>query len=154
MAVALCTLPWLGFVPDKVSVAPPVAVARLAEQLKVDPEELRSYGKRAKTRTDHLRLVAQYLSWRLPTTLELKELDEFLLARAMEPEYTAPRQSTSPAATAALALGLLPGRAVKPLGPATDGSDVRVVAIDHCWSRASTWTGPADEGRLRGRVIA
>lgn len=50
----------------------------------MNPEELRSYGKRAKTRTDHLRLVAQYLSWRLPTTLELKELDEFLLARAME----------------------------------------------------------------------
>lgn len=78
LAVALS---WLGFVPDKVSAAPPVAVARLAEQLKVNPDELRSYGKRAKTRTDHLRLVAQYLSWRLPTTLELKELDEFLLAR-------------------------------------------------------------------------
>ncbi len=28
VAVALCTLPWLGFVPDKVSTAPPVAVAR------------------------------------------------------------------------------------------------------------------------------
>jgi len=28
--------------------------------------------------------VAKYLGWRLPTTLELKELDEFLLARAME----------------------------------------------------------------------
>jgi len=29
LAVQLCTLPWLGFVPDKVSGAPPVAVARL-----------------------------------------------------------------------------------------------------------------------------
>jgi hypothetical protein len=45
---------------------------------------IRSYGRRAKTRTDHLRLAAQYLGWRAPTTLELKELDEFLLARAME----------------------------------------------------------------------
>jgi hypothetical protein len=59
-------------------------VARLAEQLGVDPAGLRSYGRRAKTRTEHLRLVAKYLGWRLPTTLELKELDEFLLARAME----------------------------------------------------------------------
>ncbi|MCE7011757.1 Tn3 family transposase [Kibdelosporangium philippinense] len=84
LAVGLCTLPWLGFVPDKVSTAPPVAVARLANQLGVDPAVLRSYGRRAKTRTEHLRLVAQYLSWRLPTTLEMKELDEFLLARAME----------------------------------------------------------------------
>jgi hypothetical protein len=39
---------------------------------------------RAKTRTDHLRLAAQYLGWRALTTLGLKELDEFLLARAME----------------------------------------------------------------------
>ncbi|MGH3863705.1 DUF4158 domain-containing protein, partial [Actinokineospora sp.] len=84
LAVALCTLPWLGFVPDKVSAAPPVAVARLADQLGVDPVELRSYGRRAKTRTEHLRLVAQYVGWRAPSTLELKELDEFLLARAME----------------------------------------------------------------------
>ena len=84
LAVALCTLPWLGFVPDKVSAAPPVAVARLADQLGVDPVELRSYGRRAKTRTEHLRLVAQYLGWRPPSTLELKELDDFLLARAME----------------------------------------------------------------------
>lgn len=37
LAVTLCTLPWLGFVPDEVRSAPPVAVARLAEQLQVDP---------------------------------------------------------------------------------------------------------------------
>lgn len=84
LAVALCTLPWLGFVPDRVTSAPRVAVARLADQLGVDPDELRSYGRRAKTRTAHLRLVAKYLGWRLPTTMELKELDEFLLARALE----------------------------------------------------------------------
>lgn len=84
LAVSLCTLPWLGFVPDKVSAAPAVAVARLANRLGVDPVELGGYGRRAKTRTEHLRLVARYLSWRLPTTLELKALDEFLLARAME----------------------------------------------------------------------
>jgi hypothetical protein len=64
LAIALCTLPWLGFVPDKVATAPPVAVARLAEQLGVDPNELRTCGNRAKTRIDHLRLVAQYMGWR------------------------------------------------------------------------------------------
>jgi len=84
LAIALCTLPWLGFVPNKVTAAPPVAVARVAEQLGVDPGELRSYGRRAKTRMEHLRLVARYLGWWLPTTLELKELDEFLLARALD----------------------------------------------------------------------
>jgi hypothetical protein len=84
IAVALCTLPWLGFVPDKVSTAPPVAVARLAVELNIDASEIHSYGRRAQTRTEHLRLVAQYLGWRGPGTMELKELDEFLLARAME----------------------------------------------------------------------
>jgi hypothetical protein len=48
LAIALCTLPWLGFVPNKVTAAPPVAVARVAEQLGVDPGELRSYGRRAR----------------------------------------------------------------------------------------------------------
>ena len=32
LAVALCTLPWLGFVPDDVASAPRAAVIRLAEQ--------------------------------------------------------------------------------------------------------------------------
>jgi Domain of unknown function (DUF4158)/Tn3 transposase DDE domain len=83
LSVALCTLPWLGFVPD-VTTAPAVVIARLAGQLHVDPTALRTYGRRAKTRTDHLRLVAQYLGWRPAGALEFKELDEFLLARAME----------------------------------------------------------------------
>lgn len=84
LSVALCALPWLGFVPDKVSAAPPVAVARLAEQLKLNPAEIGTYGRRAKTRTEHVRLAAQYLGWRPSGGLELKELDEFLLARALE----------------------------------------------------------------------
>jgi TnpA family transposase len=83
LAVTLCSLPWLGFMPDVTS-APRAAVARLGEQLKIDPVELRSYSRRAKTRTNHLRLVSRYLGWRPPTTMELKELDEFLLARALE----------------------------------------------------------------------
>jgi hypothetical protein len=37
LAVQLCALPWLGFVPDEVSSAPPVAVARLADRLGLDP---------------------------------------------------------------------------------------------------------------------
>ncbi len=84
LSVALCTLPWLGFVPDKVAAAPPVVVARLADQLKVDAALIGSYGRRAQTRSEHLRLVAWYLGWRSAGAMELKELDEFLLVRAME----------------------------------------------------------------------
>jgi len=82
--VQLCTLPWLGFVPDDVTAAPSAVVTRLAEQLRVDAGALAGYGEREQTRTDHLRLVLQYAGWRVPRSLEVKELDEFLLARAME----------------------------------------------------------------------
>ena len=84
MAVQLCTLPWLGFVPDDVTSAPAVAVARLSERLQVPVGELRAYGERDQTRTDHLRSAARYLGWRQASVLELDELDEFLLARALE----------------------------------------------------------------------
>jgi hypothetical protein len=84
LAVAVCTLPWLGFVPDDVASAPRAAVVRLADRLGVDPKVIGLYGRRAKTRTDHGRLVARYLGWRVPSTPEFGDLDEFLLARAME----------------------------------------------------------------------
>jgi Domain of unknown function (DUF4158) len=84
VAVQLCTLPWLGFVPDDVAAAPSVVVARLASQLGLDPGELAGYGDREQTRTDHLREVMSYAGWRTADRLVLKELDEFLLARAME----------------------------------------------------------------------
>jgi uncharacterized protein DUF4158 len=74
LAVQLCTLPWLGFVPDEVRGAPPVAVARLAGRLGIDPGVLARYGERQQTRTDHLRLVTDYLSWK--TALDRRDGDE------------------------------------------------------------------------------
>nr|WP_280443999.1 DUF4158 domain-containing protein [Nocardia brasiliensis] len=72
LAIALCTLPWLGFVPDRLVTAPPVAVERLAGQLGwVGPVEIGSYGRRAQTRTEHVRLVARYLGWRNAGAMEL-----------------------------------------------------------------------------------
>src|SRR3954454_24303602 len=46
--------------------------------------ELRDYGARSQTRTDHLREIAAYAGWRTTDAAEWKELDEFLFARAME----------------------------------------------------------------------
>ncbi|WP_211273144.1 DUF4158 domain-containing protein [Streptomyces hirsutus] len=45
LAVQLCTLPWLGFVPDDVASAPPAAVARLSERLQIPIGELRFTGR-------------------------------------------------------------------------------------------------------------
>ncbi|SDP28543.1 Transposase and inactivated derivatives, TnpA family [Actinopolyspora xinjiangensis] len=84
LAVQLCTLPWLGFVPDEVPAAPRAAVNRLAVQLGVGLVELAGYGAREQTRTEHLRLVTERLGWRLARDAEWKDLEEFLAARAME----------------------------------------------------------------------
>jgi hypothetical protein len=75
LAIQLCSLSWLGSVPDVVTAAPPAAVARLARQLQVDPGELDGYGEREQTRTDHLRLVLRYCGWRTAGMLEFKELE-------------------------------------------------------------------------------
>lgn len=82
MLVQLCTLPWLGFVPDDVT----AAVARVAERLGVAPAALRLYGKRDQTRSDHLGQVAKYLEWQTAPAggQAMKELEQFLLDRAME----------------------------------------------------------------------
>jgi len=143
LAVALCTLPWLGFVPDDVASAPPAAVVRLARQLQVDPDVIRSYGCRAKTRTDHLRLVTRYLRWRPTGELELKELDEFLLARAMEHD--------SPALLFRLACEyLISARVIRP-GPVTV---VKRVAHAREYARQETFDRLAHEftGKRRAGV--
>ena len=83
-AVQLCTLPWLGFVPDDVTTAPAAAVARLSERLGIPVGELRSYDSREQTRTGHLREIVAYLGWRTVDGPRWKDLEEFLFARAME----------------------------------------------------------------------
>jgi hypothetical protein len=83
-AVQLCTLPWLGYVPDDVTAAPAAAVARLSEKLGIPVGELRRYGTREQTRTDHLRDVATHLGWRQVDGPRWNDLEEFLFARAME----------------------------------------------------------------------
>ena len=86
-AVQLCTLPWLGFVPDDVAASPAAAVARLSERLGIAAGELRGYGARGQTRTDHLRDVATYLGWHQVDGPRWKDLEEFLFARAMEHDW-------------------------------------------------------------------
>ena len=56
-AVPVDALPWLGFVPDEVSSAPPVA--RLAERLGLDPGVPEWYGRRSHTRSRARRTVLQ-----------------------------------------------------------------------------------------------
>jgi hypothetical protein len=75
-SVQLCSLPWLGFVPDEITAAPEEAATRLADRLGIPVAELAGYGQRAQTRTDHLREIVRYLGWRPAGMPEWKELDE------------------------------------------------------------------------------
>jgi hypothetical protein len=80
----LCTLPWLGFVPDDVAAVPAAAANRVAVQLGIPIADLAGYGARKQTRTEHLRAIAARLGWRTAGRAEWKDLEEFLLARAIE----------------------------------------------------------------------
>ena len=88
-AVQLCTLPWLGWIPDDLTGCPSAAVSRLGSQLGLAlddlPELLASYGGwEGRTRRDHRALVLARLGWRGCGSSERKQLDAFLLARALE----------------------------------------------------------------------
>ena len=52
-ALQLCTLRYLGFVPDPLGSAPSSVISHLARQLGTEPEWLAAYGGRPPTRTDH-----------------------------------------------------------------------------------------------------
>jgi hypothetical protein len=102
VAVQLCTLPWLGLVPEDVPPAPAAAMARLSDRLGIPVGELRGYGAREQTRSDHLRDVAAYLGWRQVDRPHWKDLEEFLFARAMEhdsPKLLVAVTTSSPAGT-------------------------------------------------------
>ena len=73
----------LGYVPDDVTAAPAAAAGRLSQRLGVPMGELRKYGEREQTRTEHLRQVAAYAGWRSMGTAQWKELDELLTLHAV-----------------------------------------------------------------------
>jgi len=57
----LCTLPWLGFVPDEAAAAAAARRPRRRAWRGIPVGELRGYGAREQTRTGHLQEIAQYL---------------------------------------------------------------------------------------------
>ena len=132
LAVQLCTLPWLGFVPDDVASTPAQAVARLAGQLGVSVEDLPSaYTERGQTRTDHLGEVVKFLRWRQAGEVERKELGQFLAARAMEHD--------SPSVLFRLACEYL--RTSRVVRPVPTGSLARSL-------RHGNWRGPRPTNEL------
>jgi TnpA family transposase len=83
-ALQLCSLRFMGFVPDDLTSAPPEAVAYVAQQLAVDPAGLPAYGARAQTRQDHLQAVQAHLGYRKVRSEDVETLAQWLLERALE----------------------------------------------------------------------
>jgi hypothetical protein len=88
-AVQLCALPWLGWIPDDLSGCPSAAVDRLATRLGLAGADvaglLAAYGGwEGRTLRDHRALVLDRLGWRMSGAGDRKQLDAFLLARALE----------------------------------------------------------------------
>ena len=83
-ALQLCTLRFMGFVPDNLTSAPPAAVVFLAQQLAVTPEVLTAYGTRAHTRQDHLYAAQVHLGYRKVGKKDIGTLADWLLERALE----------------------------------------------------------------------
>jgi hypothetical protein len=69
-ALQLCTLRFMGFVPEELTRIPSVVVEYVAEQIGVEPL-LVNYGVRAQTRTDHFTVVQHYLGYRKAEQTEL-----------------------------------------------------------------------------------
>jgi len=89
LAVALCALRFLGFVPDDIASIPEEALMFVAGQVDAAPHELLAYGARAQTRSDHLQLALTHLSWRRVDDADREQLAGWLVQRAVEHDASA-----------------------------------------------------------------
>ena len=83
-AIQLCTLRYLGFSPDDLSITPSEIVSFLATQLDLALETISSYGKRTPTRIDHYNQAQEYLGFRKATQVDIDDLANWLIERALE----------------------------------------------------------------------
>jgi len=84
LAVSLCALRFLGFVPDDIASVADEALVFVAVQVDAAPHELLAYGARAQTRSDHVQLTMTHLDWRRADDRERERLAVWLTERAVE----------------------------------------------------------------------
>ena len=84
LALQLCALRYLGFVPRNLSAAPRSAACFVADQLEVSPDEIQSYARREQTRRQHFTEVREHLGFSMLRSRDLEELEAWLVERALE----------------------------------------------------------------------
>src|SRR5713226_2432571 len=83
-ALQLCTLRYLGFVPEDLRSIPEFVVDFVAHQLALTSSELSLYGARPQTRTDHLNRILDYLRFTWFHQSHRRKLKSWLFNRALE----------------------------------------------------------------------
>lgn len=86
VAVQLCALRWLGFVPDELTGLPQPALLSLCDQLEANPADLDGYGARGQTRTDQFAAARAHAAFRSCEAPESAAQESWLAVRAMEHE--------------------------------------------------------------------
>lgn len=81
-ALQLCVLRYLGFVPDDFQLAPPLLVQYVAAQLQISTDELKHYTERVSR--EHQKPIQTHLRFRRATPLDISNLAQCLLERALE----------------------------------------------------------------------
>jgi len=84
LALELCALRFMGFVPEDLASAPPDAVTCVARQLAVGPGVLARYTGSAYTRMHHRQTIQAYLGYRRTRREDMERLAAWLLERALE----------------------------------------------------------------------
>jgi hypothetical protein len=84
VAVQLCALRFMGFVPEDLASIPEHALPWLCEQIESSPADLLTYGRRAQTRSDDLAAVRAHLGFHVASGREIDGLAGWLVARAIE----------------------------------------------------------------------
>lgn len=86
LAVQLCALRFLGFVPEELAGIPEPALRFLCEQTETEPHELLAYGERPQTRSAHFALVREQLDFHPWEPGRAAALGVWLAERALEHE--------------------------------------------------------------------
>ncbi|MDQ3723884.1 MAG: DUF4158 domain-containing protein [Actinomycetota bacterium] len=86
VALQLCALRWLGFVPEELTEIPQPALLELCDQLEANAADLDTYGARGQTRTDQLTAARAHAGFRPWDAPEASALEAWLTVRAMEHE--------------------------------------------------------------------
>ena len=83
-SLQICTLRYLGFLPQDLNSAPVEAVRFVGGQIRLPVECLADYGRRFQTRQEHLKAVLSYLGFRRANPSDWKNLCTWLIERALE----------------------------------------------------------------------